>query len=667
MSLICQSRRLRRLARAFAPLLFIVVLGSGVAAQAGPEATASGGAADMALTPIPVSLVAGRSMVIDVGTPIARVSLTSAEVADALVTSPSQLLLNGKTPGTISMFVWERGGAMRLYEVKVQRDLDYLGGQLKQLFPGELIEVHANGSNVVLSGRVSSADVAEKAVAVATGFVADKSNIVSLLAAQPAPRTPQVLLRVRFAEVSRSALTELGVSFFTSPTGVKNTVGRLTTQQFDAPRFEELAWTKESFDFGAPVTSAEGKITFSDFLNLFLLSEKFDLGMMIRALSNRGLFQSLAEPNLVAESGKEASFLAGGEFPIPIAQGGTAGAISVEFKEFGVRLNFTPTVIGDRVHLKVRPEVSTLDFANGIVLQGFRIPALSTRRTETELELRDGQTFAIAGLMDSSMASTLQKIPGLGDIPIIGRLFQSKAARKDLTELVVMITPEILREGSPGVATELPRISEPYLEPLPREGSMPQPAPWFPPTTPTSAPPVGSLAPVPAALPPPALAVSQPAATVATPVSASAAAPPVPAAALASPLPAAAPAPPELTSAVRKALERERREAQEQLARERREEEERLARQAKADAKAKKEAEEAAAKAAEAERKRLAEEQKRAKAAAEAQARRDADEAKRAAEEARRQEEVERKRQKTIAEAEMRLKAAQEAYQQLTQ
>jgi Bacterial type II and III secretion system protein len=192
------------------------------------------------------------------------------------------------------------------------------------------------------------------------------------------------------------------------------------------------------------------------------------------------LFQSLAEPNLVAESGKEASFLAGGEFPIPIAQGGAGNvAISIQFKEFGIRLNFTPIVTGNRIHLKVRPEVSTLDFANAIVLNGFRIPALSTRRTETELELNSGQTFAIAGLMNNQVNSTMQKIPGIGDIPILGLLFKSKAAQKNQTELVVMITPEILPNNSPGVTTQLPKAVEPYMPPAMSKKGVEQPAPAF--------------------------------------------------------------------------------------------------------------------------------------------------------------------------------------------
>jgi pilus assembly protein CpaC len=427
-----------------------------------------------------VQLLVGRSTLVDVGSPIARVSLTSADVADALVTSPTQLLVHGKLPGAISMFVWDRSGSVKRYEIAVQRDLDRLSDQVRTLFPGERIEVHSNGKSVVLSGQVSSKDVADKAVSVAAGYVDNKAEVVTLLQVQPGPRSNQVLLRVRFAEVSRSAMSEYGMSFFTSPTGVKNNVGRVTTQQYPAPAYTDLAWTKASSDFGAPVTSAEGKINFSDFLNVFLLNERYDLGVLIKALQNRGLFQSLAEPNLVAESGKEASFLAGGEFPIPVAQGSAANmAVSVQFKEFGIRLNFTPTVNGDRVHLKVRPEVSTLDYGNAVVMNGFRIPALSTRRTETELELRNGQTFAIAGLMNNQMQQTMQKVPGLGDIPILGYLFRSKASQRDQTELVVMITPEILPNDSPGVTPSLPRYPDTFLPPVSENGSHPAPPPAF--------------------------------------------------------------------------------------------------------------------------------------------------------------------------------------------
>jgi len=428
-----------------------------------------------------VELLVGRSTLVDIGSPIARVSLTSADIADALVTGQTQLLVHGKTPGAISMFVWDRAGAVKRYEIAVQRDLARLNDQVKELFPNERIEAHSNGKSVVLSGSVSSKDIGEKAVAVAAGYVDKPTDVVNLFQVQAGPRSNQVLLRVRFAEVSRSAMSEFGMSFFTSPTGINNNVGRVTTQQYPAPAYTDLAWTKADSSFGSDVTSAEGKLAFSDFLNVFLLNQKYDLGVLIKALQNRGLFQSLAEPNLVAESGKEASFLAGGEFPVPIAQGSGANiGVSVMFKEFGIRLNFTPTVTGDRVHLKVRPEVSTLDYGNAVLLSGFRIPSLSTRRAETELELGNGQTFAIAGLMSNQMQTTMQKVPGIGDIPILGYLFRSKAAKRDQTELVVMITPEILPNNSPGVTPSLPRYPETFLPPVSElKGTRPAPAPAF--------------------------------------------------------------------------------------------------------------------------------------------------------------------------------------------
>jgi flagellar biosynthesis GTPase FlhF len=222
----------------------------------------------------------------------------------------------------------------------------------------------------------------------------------------------------------------------------------------------------------------DGKLVFSDFLNLFIFNSKENLGGVVRALSNKGLFQSLAEPNLIATNGKEASFLAGGEYPYPVVQSGSGtNSVTITFKEFGVRLSFTPTVLGgDLIHLKVKPEVSSLDFANAVVIDGFRVPALSTRRTETEVELRDGQTFAIAGLMNNTLTSTLGKIPGIGDIPILGLLFKSKAHQKNQTELVVMITPSIIKKGQMGVSEGLPSLTEPYL-PRP-DKTYPSPDPY---------------------------------------------------------------------------------------------------------------------------------------------------------------------------------------------
>jgi pilus assembly protein CpaC len=413
-----------------------------------------------------ILLLVGRSAVVRTDRAIQRVSLSTPEIADAMVTAPRELLVHGKAPGTISLFVWSDNGRITNYEVIVRRDLTALEGQIRRQFPNEPIAVAVNGKDVVLSGIVSAKHVIDRAGQLAAGYVDKPENIVNMMRQTESPMTSQVMLRVRFAEVGRSAMQELGVSMFTGPNGAGDWLGRSTTQQYPAPTFDQ--------DRG---------LVFSDFLNLFLFDAKNNIGGAIKALQNKGLFQSLAEPNLIAENGKEASFLAGGEFPIPIAQGGSGSvAISVMFKEFGVRLNFTPTVTSDnRVRLKVRPEVSTLDFANAIVLQGFRIPALSTRRTETELELDNGQTFAVAGLLNNTMTESLQKVPGIGDIPILGYLFRSKAAQKNRTELVVMITPEILPQSSPGVTSETPRMQEPYLGPLPQNKQLEMPGPAFTP------------------------------------------------------------------------------------------------------------------------------------------------------------------------------------------
>jgi pilus assembly protein CpaC len=607
-------------------LVALAQTGSIVWAQA-PVLSASAVAAPNAGTavdaePNAVRLAVGRSTVLDVGTPIARVSLTSAEIADALVTSPSQLLIHGKMPGSISMFVWDRGGALRRYELIVQRDLALLSDQLKQLFPSEPISVQANGKNVVLSGSVSSKDIIEKAVNVAAGYVDKKEEVTTLLQLGQGAATTQVLLRVRFAEVSRSAMTELGVSFAANGAKDGRYFGRSTTQQFAAPEWDE-----------------QGRFVFSDFLNLFFFDSKEQLAVVVKALSDKGLFQSLAEPNLVAESGKEASFLAGGEFPIPIAQGSGANiGVSVTFKEFGIRLNFTPTVNGDRVHLKVRPEVSSLDFNNSVTLGGFRIPSLTTRRTETELELNNGQTFAIAGLMNNTLLSSLQKIPGLGDIPILGLLFRSKAAQKNQTELVVMITPEILPNNSRGVTPNLPRIPERFMDPLPERRTQPMPPPPF------AAMPAPTQAPVAAA---PAVAVPGTAGQGQSAQSAAAAVSGLtPSAPRVANTTGAAPAgvttaTPVAVAPSRPLTEQEQKDAE---------------RRARAEA-------QAYARAQAIEGKRIAEERQKQDKAAKEQAKRDAEAAKKAQEAAQKQAAIDRERQKEIDQAAARLKAAEAAYQ----
>ena len=623
--------------------------------------------------PTDVDLLVGRSTVLNIGSTIARVSLTVPDIADAMVTAPTQLLIHGKQPGTISLFVWDRAGAIKTFEVKVRRDLTPLTGHLKQLFPNESISVMGSGKDVVISGSVSSKYVIEKAADVAAGYVDKKENVVNLLQQQEGVASNQVMLRVRFAEVSRSAMTELGASFVSHGRNAK-WFGRTTTGQFPSPEWDE-----------------DGKLVFSDFLNLFVLNTKEGLGGVVRALQNKGLFQSLAEPNLIASNGKEASFLAGGEYPYPIAQPGASGTtFTIMFKEFGVRLNFTPTVLGgDLIHIKVRPEVSALDFANAITLEGFRIPALSTRRTETEVELRDGQTFAIAGLMNNTLTNSMSKIPGIGDIPILGLLFRSKAIQKNQSELVVMITPHIIKRGQPGVSEGLPSLVEPYLD-APNK-TLPNPDAYVgsPRYAPNQKAPAPSPAPAPA--PQPAMQSAAPQAPVAEPMRALPGTPlqsrPVPAAGepvVSTPVSSSVPPVTQtssqgqpLTREQMKAIRQAREEERKAAARARAEEARAAEQQRKADAAAQKarlEQEKRDAevrKAAErAEEKRRAEEAEEAEAQRRQGARleqerqkREAEVARRNADQARRQSDEEQKRDKALTEAALRLKEAQAAYE----
>jgi pilus assembly protein CpaC len=628
-------------------LIIVILVAAPQAQQAQPPGFATG-AAVTAPPPLPdmpaaadIDLLVGRSTILNVGTAITRVSLTVPDVADAMVTAPTQLLIHGKQPGTISMFVWDRSGAIKTYEVNVRRDLTALTAYLKQLFPGENISVIGSGKDVVISGTVTSKYVIEKAADVAGGYVEKKENVVNLLKQQEGVASNQVMLRVRFAEVSRSAMQELGASAFAH--GFKSEwSGRVAPPGVPSPDFD-----------------ADKGLVFSDFLNLFVFNHKEGLGAVVRALSNKGLFQSLAEPNLIATNGKEASFLAGGEYPYPVVQSGSgSNSVTIMFKEFGVRLSFTPTVLGgDLVHLKVKPEVSSLDFANAVSIDGFRVPALSTRRTETEVELRDGQTFAIAGLMNNTLTSTLSKIPGIGDIPIIGHLFRSKAHQKNQTELVVMITPTIIRKGQMGVSEGLPSLIEPYLgapnkthpNPDAYVGSPRYPVTEGRPSSSNPAPAAtGPVAPVnvhPAA----ATTSAETKAEQTTPAesrmeptkAAPAAAPKAPVAQA----PAAAPA---LTKDQLKALAKQREQQQkaEEAAAKKREEDAR--RKAAADKEAAKKAEEAAKAAEKLEKER---------------AKREAEVAKKNEEIARKQAEEDLKRDRALAEAAARLQEAQNAYQ----
>ncbi len=399
-----------------------------------------------------VVLTAGRSTVLTTPFDVTRIAVTNPLIADAVVVQPREVLIDGKSAGTVSLIVWG-GDQRRQYDVVVDPGVTTLQQTFQNLFPGEDIRVAMNDESVILTGSVSSNAVMLRAGEIADGM-SSKTGVINLLQLPGGSESQQVMLQVRIAEVNRRAVQELGVNFFSTR---PDATGRSTTQQFAAPDFDD---------------EKRGGLVFSDFLNLFFFNRSEGLGVAIKALEQKGLFQSLAEPNLIAYNGQEASFLAGGEFPVPVVQGAT-GTVTVIFKEFGVRLTFKPTIAGDSIRLKVRPEVSSLDFNNGITLQGFRIPSLITRRAETDVELRDGQSFAIAGLLNNITQNDGANVPFLSKIPIVGYLFRSSADRKERTELMVLVTPRLVRPMNPDEVPALPTQPERFLPAPDAHGEKP--------------------------------------------------------------------------------------------------------------------------------------------------------------------------------------------------
>ncbi len=413
--------------------------------------------------PAPLRVMVGKSLLINTTERLKRVSVTDPNVADAIVVTPTQILVHGRSPGEVSLLIWDEAERSRSFDLRVDVDVTACAEEIHRIFPEERIEVSPSRAAIVLSGHVSTEDVAKRAGMIAQAY---SKNVVNVLTFGPVG-SQEVLLEVKFAEVDRSALTQLGVNIFS--TGATNTIGTITTQQFGSVGQQQLTDVVPR----PPGSSFTTNQTIQDALNLFLFRPDIHLGVVIKALQQKNLLQILAEPNLIAMNGKEASFLAGGQFPFPVVQPGAGfTAVTIQFKDFGVRLSFTPEIMpnGD-IHLKVAPEVSTLDFSNALTISGFVVPALSTRKAETEFEMQDGQSFVIAGLMDNRVTNLYSKIPGLGDIPILGNLFRSKNAQKSNSELMVLVTA---KKVSPDrVAPPLPSYPAPFLDKDKFDGSKP--------------------------------------------------------------------------------------------------------------------------------------------------------------------------------------------------
>ena len=396
-----------------------------------------------------LTVTVGKSLVIDSPINIRRVSVANGDLVEAVAVNPKEVLINGKGVGDTSLVIWQENGTRLLYDLTVRMNtakLDAVRDQIAREFPNDNINVTFENDTAFVRGTVKDVISADRVMAIVATL--SKEKPINLLRVDVPPVETQVLLKVRFADVDRSVETDLGFNLLS---GAGNQLSGVSTGQFSQPTFGG---------------NTQGQITYTDPLNIFLFRKDINLFATIKDLENRNLLEMLAEPNVMAINGKEASFLAGGEFPFPMVQGGAVGSVTIMFREFGVRLNFLPTVTPrGTIRLQVAPEVSSLDFTNAVTFEGFTIPALSTRRVKTEVELESGQSFVIGGLLDNQTTENLNKMPGLANIPLFGKLFQSKVLKRTNTELLVLVTPEIVRPLPAGQPKPGLNMSKPFLEP----------------------------------------------------------------------------------------------------------------------------------------------------------------------------------------------------------
>ena len=422
--------------------LFLLVIG--VVSMVGQDAPQAAAPAEGET----LHVLVGKSIVINVQTPLTRVLSSNPAAVETMATSPTQVVIEGKAAGASSLILWDASGRSQVFDVVTDIDIAGLRNAIQKTYPNQHLEVDADGGRLLLTGTASNPHIVEDLGKMAGAYSKDVVNSILV----PIIHDRQILLEVKFAEVDRTAISQLGFNFFsTSP--AKNLFAT-TTGQYGPPSV-------------ATGTGGTPSATVSQLLNVFMFRPDINLGATIQALQSRDVLQILAEPNLMAISGQKATFLAGGEFPFPIVQPSQGfTSVTIMFKPYGVKLDFTGTVMDDNtLRLHVSPEVSTLDFSNDLVISGFTIPAISTRRAETEIELKDGQSFGIAGLLDRRTTTILSKVPGIGDIPILGQLFRSKSINKNNTELLVFVTPHIVDPVHVETTAPVqPKLAVPFLD-----------------------------------------------------------------------------------------------------------------------------------------------------------------------------------------------------------
>jgi pilus assembly protein CpaC len=395
-------------------------------------------------------ILVGQSLFINTLSRLKRVYVSNPAIIDSFTASPTQIVVSAKIPGMSSLILWDEAGHSQTYNVSCDIDVTSLQDSIRLSLPNDAIKVEAQQDRVSLSGLAlsdASADAAAKLAALYS------KNVVNALLVRQA-HVSQVKLKVQMLEVDRTKLNEFGLNFFSQG---KNT-SAVSTGQFSSVTTQSTTSTG---------SSSSSLLSITNPLNLLFFNSGLNVGLTIQDLQSRQLLQILAEPTLTAISGQKASFLSGGEFPFPVIQGSSGGltSITIQFRQYGVKLEFTPQVNPDgTIQLQVKPEVSALDYTNAVSISGYTIPALSTRRAETEVELRNGQSFAISGLLDNRTTDMLSKIPGIGDVPVLGQLFRSKNINHSVVELVVVVTPTIVDPLTDTTPPSLPKLPIPLLD-----------------------------------------------------------------------------------------------------------------------------------------------------------------------------------------------------------
>lgn len=426
-------------------LATLILLGVPLFGQA-PKAIDEG-AADSALIDLSkpqssesLHLVIGRALILRLRTPLKRVYIGEPTMLQSFLPTTQELVLTAKIAGTSSLVLWDMHGRSYNYTVQADSDCSGLRAAFAAAFPGSTLSVESREGRLLVSGIVANQATSDAALKLAQTYAKDVINAIQVQNTQPV-HAKQVQLKLRIVEVDRTRAEQFGFNFLTAG---GRTASSVSTGQFSST-----------------VNTSTAPVSISDPLNFFLYNYKLNLGITLKDAESKQILQVLAEPTITTMSGVAARFLSGGEIPVPVVEGGSGNgtAISIVYQPYGVKVDFTPTVNPDgTIHLKVSPEVSSLDYTNSVTLSGTTIPALSTRRADTEVEIRDGESFVVSGILDHRTTNSLASVPGIANIPILGQLFRSRNTDHSVVELIIMVTATVVDP-----LTKAPILREPAM------------------------------------------------------------------------------------------------------------------------------------------------------------------------------------------------------------